>query len=99
MWGRALAAVEAGVARGLIAAGYCAYELGYVFERRLQHLMPATGRPLLRFHLFRAAPNARARARGAMAEERAQGPAPSAARCRRRSTRRAIARRSSACAN
>ena len=65
MWMRRLAAVEAGAARGLIAAGYCAYELGYVFERRLQHLMPATGRPLLRFHLFenRQRLNARARSR------------------------------------
>ncbi len=48
----ALSAVEEAVGRGLIAAGYCAYELGYVFETRLQQLMPATGRPLLRFHLF-----------------------------------------------
>ncbi|MEQ1866830.1 MAG: aminodeoxychorismate synthase component I [Micropepsaceae bacterium] len=59
----ALAAVEAGAARGLMAAGYCAYELGYVFERRLQHLMPATGRPLLRFHLFENRQRLGARAR------------------------------------
>ncbi|MBP6014842.1 MAG: aminodeoxychorismate synthase component I [Alphaproteobacteria bacterium] len=47
----ALAALEAGVGRGLIAAGYCAYELGYVFEPRLRSLLPAA-RPLMRFHLF-----------------------------------------------
>lgn len=49
----ALAEIDAGVARGLTAAGYCAYELGYLFEPRLAPLLPATGRPLLRFHLFR----------------------------------------------
>lgn len=48
----ALAAVESGVAEGLIAGGYCAYELGYVYEPRLAPLMPHTGRPLLRFVLF-----------------------------------------------
>ncbi len=48
----ALAALDEARAQGLIVAGYCAYELGYVFEPRLAPLMPATGRPLLRFHLF-----------------------------------------------
>jgi para-aminobenzoate synthetase/4-amino-4-deoxychorismate lyase len=70
-----LAAVEAGAAQGLIAAGYCAYELGYVFERRLQHLMPATSRPLLRFHLFEHRQRLNARARSEWLSERACGSA------------------------
>ncbi len=45
-------AIEAGAANGLIAAGYCAYELGYVFEPRLASLVPKTEQPLLRFALF-----------------------------------------------
>jgi para-aminobenzoate synthetase/4-amino-4-deoxychorismate lyase len=45
-------AIAEGAASGLVAAGYCAYELGYVFEARLSPLMPKTGQPLLRFVLF-----------------------------------------------
>ena len=48
----AFAAVEGGVAEGLTAGGYCAYELGYIYEPRLAPLRPQTGRPLLRFVLF-----------------------------------------------
>ncbi len=71
---RALAEIEAGVARGLTAAGYCAYELGYVFEKRLQALMPDTGRPLLRFHLFAEREVFDARRRGRWLMERCTGP-------------------------
>ena len=70
----ALGAIEAGVARGLTAAGYCAYELGYVFEKRLLPLLPATGRPLLRFHLFADARHLDGRARGRWTSERTNGP-------------------------
>jgi para-aminobenzoate synthetase/4-amino-4-deoxychorismate lyase len=51
----ALAAVEAGLARGLHAAGFLSYELGYALEPSLARLMPA-GRdtPLLWFGLFEA---------------------------------------------
>jgi para-aminobenzoate synthetase/4-amino-4-deoxychorismate lyase len=48
----AFAAIESAVAEGLFAGGYCAYELGYVYEPRLLPLMPRTARPLLRFVLF-----------------------------------------------
>ncbi|MBM3517152.1 MAG: aminodeoxychorismate synthase component I [Alphaproteobacteria bacterium] len=48
----ALTAIDAAAARGRAAAGVCSYELGYAFEPRLRPLMPRTGRPLLRFHLF-----------------------------------------------
>ncbi len=48
----AFAAVEEGAANGFVAAGYCAYELGYVFEPRLAPLGPKNGQPLLRFVLF-----------------------------------------------
>ncbi|MFM9864343.1 MAG: aminodeoxychorismate synthase component I, partial [Micropepsaceae bacterium] len=71
----ALAAIDEAVARGLIAAGYCAYELGYVFEPRLLPLLPETGRPLLRFHLFRTQERLSARARTRWLMERAQGAA------------------------
>ncbi|MDZ4738612.1 MAG: aminodeoxychorismate synthase component I [Alphaproteobacteria bacterium] len=71
---RALAEIEAGIERGLIAAGYCAYELGYVFENRLQALMPDTGRPLLRFHLFAERDVFDARRRGRWLMERCTGP-------------------------
>lgn len=70
----ALAAVDEAVGRGLTAAGYCAYELGYVFEPRLAELLPQTGRPLLRFHLFRDQQRLSARARTRWLMERAQGP-------------------------
>ncbi len=51
----ALARIEAGLARGLHAAGFFAYELGYAFELRLAGRIPA-GRslPLLWFGLFEA---------------------------------------------
>jgi para-aminobenzoate synthetase/4-amino-4-deoxychorismate lyase len=49
----ALQAIEAGLARGLHAAGFASYELGYVLNERLAGSMPA-GRalPLLWFGLF-----------------------------------------------
>ena len=51
----ALARLEAAAARGLHAAGFFAYELGYVLEPRLAHLLPANRTvPLLWFGLFRA---------------------------------------------
>jgi para-aminobenzoate synthetase/4-amino-4-deoxychorismate lyase len=70
----ALAALDEAVARGLIAAGYCAYELGYVFEPRLLGHLPKTGQPLLRFHLFRTAERLSARERTRWLMERAKGP-------------------------
>lgn len=73
--GPALAALDEAVGRGLIAAGYCAYELGYIFEPRLLALLPETGRPLLRFHLFRTAERLSARERTRWLMERATGPA------------------------
>jgi len=72
---RALGEIDAGVARGLTAAGYCAYELGYVFEPRLRSLLPKTPGPLLRFHLFGAARRLSAGARFRWLSERARGPA------------------------
>lgn len=50
----ALAQVQQGVDRGLHAAGWLTYELGYVLERPLQSLMPALDGqpPLLHFGLF-----------------------------------------------
>jgi para-aminobenzoate synthetase/4-amino-4-deoxychorismate lyase len=71
----ALVAIDEALGRGLFAAGYCAYELGYVFEPRLAGLLPQTGRPLLRLHLFRAQERLSARARTRWLLERAQGPA------------------------
>jgi para-aminobenzoate synthetase/4-amino-4-deoxychorismate lyase len=71
----ALAALDAATAQGLIAAGYCAYELGYVFEPRLAPLMPETGRPLLRFHLFAHEECLSARAAARWLLERVRGPA------------------------
>lgn len=49
----ALARIEAGIAGGLHAAGFLSYELGYVMEPKLAHLMPE-GRnvPLLWFGLY-----------------------------------------------
>ena len=51
----ALARIEAGLARGLHAAGFASYELGYVLNERLAASLPA-GRalPLLWFGLFPA---------------------------------------------
>lgn len=46
--------LEAGLARGLHAAGFLAYELGYVLEPRLRPLMPSERRdPLVHMGLFR----------------------------------------------
>ncbi len=51
----ALDEVEAGLARGLHAAGFFAYELGYCLEPRLEHLVPSDRRvPLFWLGLFRA---------------------------------------------
>lgn len=50
----ALGRIEVGLARGLHAAGFLGYELGYAFEPRLAAAMPANRRlPLLWFGLFR----------------------------------------------
>ncbi len=50
----ALRRIEDGVARGLHAAGFLGYELGYVFEPRLVASMPSKrALPLLWFGLFR----------------------------------------------
>lgn len=49
----ALAALEAGLARGLHAAGFFAYELGYVLEPKLAQLLPERRKvPLLWFGLY-----------------------------------------------
>lgn len=49
----AFADIEAGLARGLHAAGFLAYELGHVLEPRLRPLLPEERRdPLLWFGLF-----------------------------------------------
>jgi para-aminobenzoate synthetase/4-amino-4-deoxychorismate lyase len=51
----AFARIEAGLARGLHAAGFLSYELGYAFEPRLAALLPSEHRlPLLWFGLFAA---------------------------------------------
>lgn len=51
----ALARIEAGLARGLYAAGFLSYELGYAFEPRLAALLPGSrSLPLLWFGLFEA---------------------------------------------
>ncbi|MCV9936172.1 aminodeoxychorismate synthase component I [Boseaceae bacterium BT-24-1] len=51
----AFARIEAGLARGLHAAGFLSYELGYAFETRLAGLLPSGRRmPLLWFGLFEA---------------------------------------------
>ncbi len=52
---RALERLEGAGKRGLHAAGYFAYELGYALEPRLAHLMPANRSvPLIWFGLFKA---------------------------------------------
>ena len=52
--GAALERLEAALGRGLHAAGFFAYELGYVLEPRLSGLMPANRNvPLLWFGLYR----------------------------------------------
>lgn len=73
--GRALDEIEVGAARGLIAAGICAYELGYVFEPRLLPLLPEARGPLLRFHLFSASRRLSPGARWRWLSERVRGPA------------------------
>lgn len=51
----ALARLEGAAGRGLHAAGFFGYELGYVLEPRLAHLMPAVRTvPLIWFGLFKA---------------------------------------------
>ena len=51
----ALDEIEAGLARGLHAAGFFAYELGYCLEPKLKHHVPTSGRvPLFWLGLFRA---------------------------------------------
>ena len=51
----ALDAIEAGLARGLHAAGFFSYELGYCLEPKLNALRPSTRNvPLLWIGLFRA---------------------------------------------
>jgi len=51
----AFARIEAGLTRGLYAAGFLSYELGYAFEPRLAGLLPAQrSLPLLWFGLFAA---------------------------------------------
>jgi para-aminobenzoate synthetase/4-amino-4-deoxychorismate lyase len=51
----ALARLDEGLARGLSAAGFLSYELGYLFEPKLAHLLPAErDQPLLWMGLFEA---------------------------------------------
>ena len=51
----ALSAIQAGVARGLHAAGFFSYELGYLLEPKLAHLLPPQRKvPLLWFGLYTA---------------------------------------------
>lgn len=51
----ALAAIRAGLDRGLHAAGFFSYELGYVLEPKLAHRLPKARRvPLLWFGLYKA---------------------------------------------
>lgn len=51
----AFARIEAGMARGLHAAGFLSYELGYAFESRLAGLLPSVrALPLLWLGLFAA---------------------------------------------
>ena len=59
----ALAAMEAARAEGLWLAGWFAYELGYVLEKRLASLTPAGG-PLLSFGVFDRPCSARPKAAG-----------------------------------
>ncbi len=49
----ALEALQSGIARGLHAAGFFSYELGYLLEPRLAHLLPPDRKmPLLWFGLY-----------------------------------------------
>ena len=49
----ALAAIQASLANGLHAAGFFSYELGYLLEPKLVHLLPTTrSMPLLWFGLY-----------------------------------------------
>ncbi len=51
--GPALFALQAGVGRGLHAAGFFSYELGYLLEPKLTHLLPPERKvPLLWFGLY-----------------------------------------------
>jgi para-aminobenzoate synthetase/4-amino-4-deoxychorismate lyase len=49
---QALAALDEANAKGLYAAGYLAYELGYALEQKLEHLLPGDHSPLIRMHVF-----------------------------------------------
>lgn len=50
----ALARLDAGLAAGLYAAGFCSYELGYGFEAKLRPLVPPDRQdPLLWFGVFK----------------------------------------------
>ncbi len=50
---RALSRIEAGLSRGLHAAGFFSYELGYVLEPKISHLMPTKQCvPLIWFGLY-----------------------------------------------
>jgi para-aminobenzoate synthetase/4-amino-4-deoxychorismate lyase len=60
---QALVAMEAARAEGRWLAGWFAYELGYVLEKRLEPLAPASG-PLLSFGVFDAPCTARPQAGG-----------------------------------
>jgi len=69
-----LASIEAGIARGLTAAGFFTYELGYALEPRLAPLMPrARSLPLLRLGLFRDARRLSRRAARAWLQPRTRG--------------------------
>lgn len=51
----ALATLQAGIARGLYAAGFFSYELGYLLEPKLTHLLPERRKvPFLWFGLYSA---------------------------------------------
>ncbi|RUO97335.1 aminodeoxychorismate synthase component I [Hyphomicrobium sp.] len=53
--GAALSALQAGVSGGLHAAGFFSYELGYLLEPKLAHLLPPNRKvPLLWFGLYTA---------------------------------------------
>ncbi len=58
----AFATLEAALAQGHHIAGWCAYELGYVFEPKLRGLLPPSPRPLLWFGIFPALERLTARA-------------------------------------
>ena len=70
----ALARVATAGARGLYAAGFLSYELGYLMEDRLAALLPpARGCPLLWFGLFDTPREIDREAAGAWVRDRSQG--------------------------